>query len=51
MGSSFLGVGLVGVRRMRRSQGCVARGFLSRIVGWITTWRGREATIILILGD
>lgn len=39
------------VRRMRRSQGVVARGFLSRIVGWITIWRGWEATMILILGD
>lgn len=39
------------VRRMRRSQGVVARGFLSSVVGWITIWRGREATMILILGD
>lgn len=50
IGSSLLG-GWVVVRRSRRSQEFVARGLLSSVVGWITTWRGREATMTLTLGD
>jgi hypothetical protein len=31
--------------------GFEARGSLSNIFGWITTWRGREATMTRVLGD
>jgi hypothetical protein len=44
-------LGFVGCRRRRRSHFSVVRGFVSRIVGWITVCRGRDATIIFVSGD
>lgn len=38
-------------RRTIRSHVFVARGLLSRMFGWITTWRGREARMTLVLDD
>jgi hypothetical protein len=44
-------LGFVGCRSRRRSHFSVVRGLLSRIVGWITVCRGRDATIIFVSGD
>lgn len=36
--------------RTRRSHGVLVRVSLSRMFGWMTTWRGRDATMTLRLG-
>lgn len=51
IGSWSFGLVLVLWSSTRRSQGFVARGLLSRVVGWITMCRGREATMTLVVGD